>query len=284
MNLLPFVMIIILVLSLFSTTQYQKMVSQKKDKKIYSAYFKGLREARNEKVRHTYNRSLDRKPGTSTGTKNNANKQIQDRYFRNDRIGWENGKLNLSSLLNDPEKWPQLEAIAAAYVKRLYIGAKFYPKGSGLEKKLIKALVAKYKKEEDPPPFHTITFEDRELNWVFYKMVKGTHTYTLEGRGHPPFADFFTFEEMEGPPIHFHYANPLLLKVVLGEGKAQQLISEEKKLLINARVKCRSPLKKERVEEFLGIRRVLFETRYKTSDKVSGKHTDPNTQITVMAK
>ncbi len=283
MNLLPFVMIVILVLSLFSTTQYQKMVTQKKEQKIYTTYFRGLREARNEKMRHTYNRSIERKRGPKKETKGNQEGQIQTNYFREDRIGWEKGKLNLSSLLNDPEKWPGLEAIAIAYVKRLYIHTNFYPKSGGVEKKLIKALVAKYK-EEEPPPFHKIRFEDRELDWLFYKMVKGTHTYDLEGKGSPPFANFFTFEETEGPPINFHYANPSLLKTVLGEGKAQKLFSEEKKYLAEAPIKCRSPLKRGRIQEILANRSALFDSRYEKSNKTPGKHTDTTTQITVIAR
>jgi len=58
MNLLPFVMIIILVLGLFSLSQFQSSLSLEKTKDAYVAYFKGKREVRNQREALAYEENI----------------------------------------------------------------------------------------------------------------------------------------------------------------------------------------------------------------------------------
>lgn len=289
MNLLPFVMIIIMVLSVFSLSQFEGALSQKKENQIYLVYFKGLREARNKKEKIPYKKPLVKnKKNTKNPIGENGKKNAQ-KYFRQKRVGWEKGRLNLSSLLKKPHKYPSLEILAVAYVKELYGSAEFFPNDDQIIKNLIKALV---KKEEKNPstPLREITFNDPKLQDIFYKMMRGTHTYDLEKKiGYPPFEEMFTFEKSDRPPMNYHYANLSFLSLIFGEEMTREFVEREKKELIDAPKKCESPIKKSELENLLNTHVMgdknglleLFDFTYQTSKRVPAKYQDSTTQITV---
>ncbi|QVL57665.1 MAG: hypothetical protein KFB93_00905 [Simkaniaceae bacterium] len=290
MNLLPFVMVIIMVLSLFSLSQFEGAIAQKKENQIYLAYFRGLRETRNEKEKIAYERTLVKKEGDQKKSNEKLTSQPSQNYFREKRVGWEKGKLNLSSLLKEPYKYPALETIVIEYVKDLYSHADFFPKNDKHTKALIKALIKQYKKVDPLTPFHELTFSDSNLQDIFYKMVRGTHTYDLEMKiGYPPFGEMFTFEKSDRPPMNYHYANLSFLSIVFGEKITKDFVELEKKELISAKKKCLSPIKKPEFESLLRNQMVgekntvleLFDFTYEASSQNPAKYLDTKTQITV---
>lgn len=288
MNLLPFVMIIIMILGLFSISQFQGAITQKKEHQLYLAYFHGLRETRNEKEKTAYKRSKIKKKPEPTQTNDTRPKSA--RYFRIKHEGWEKGRLNLSTLLKKPHKYEGLESLAESYVKQLYGHASFYPQDENFPKTLITALVEIYAGNKNPPELYEIAFKDKTLNDIFFKMVHGTHTYDLEKKiGYPPFGEMFTFEESARPPMNFHYANLPFLSTILGEKVKDKLVKLEIELLPDARKKCLSPLKKQDVEDLLmgktlgksGTVLGLFDFKYETSKRDPQHYIDPATAITV---
>lgn len=288
MNLLPFVIVIITILALFSTSFFDRHVMEKKEQAIYLAYFKGLRAARNMKEDLAY-RSLMKggKPQSTNSSKKEPSKKKID-YFRDEKIGWKNGRLNLSSLTQDAQKWPELKAISIKYVKRLYSNHDIFPNEGKFVEKLIDALTAAYKDEDSLTPFYDLKLEDK-FRIPFYKMLRGTHTYDLKsGAGYPPFGDFFTFEEREKPPMFFQDANTTFLSIVLGDKKTQIIVDEERKE-IQESGKHRSSLNRTQLEELLSDsppspqQLDLFDFNQKSSPRNPGKHKDQKTQITVRA-
>lgn len=292
MNFLPFVIIIIVVFSLFSLTQFEGAIAHKKEFQLYRAYFEGLRVTRNQKEKSAREA---KKPRTQTSTPKNQNSQKTKTYpyFREDRVGWDKGRLNLSSLLTNPHMYEGLTTLAENYVKRLYGRAHFFPKDENFSKELIQALCAAYKDKETPPPFYEITFPDPVMQNIFYKMVHGTQTYDLEEpRGYPPFASMFTFEKSNEPPMQFHYANLAFLSLLLGEKVKQELVTLEKELIPDSKPRCRSPLKPPDVQSFIlckiphGGEQILkfFELNYKGTKRLPKKHVDEETALTVKVK
>lgn len=288
MNLIPFVMMIILVLGLFSMSQFQGTVTHKKEHQLYLAYFRGLREARNQKEKTAYERSKIKKKAEPIQSDKTKAKTVK--YFRMKREGWEKGRLNLSTLLKHPHKYEGLETLAESYVKQLYGHASFYPKDENFPKILIKALVEIYAENKNPPELYEIAFSDQDLNDIFFKMVHGTHTYDLEKKiGYPPFGEMFTFEASSRPPMNFHYANLSFLSTVLGEKIKNDLVNLELELLPDARIKCLSPLKKQDVEDLLIGKTLgklssvlsLFDFKYGTSKRNPQHYIDPATAVTV---
>ena len=58
MNLLPFVIIMVIILSLFSLSQLQKSSTILKEKKCYTGYFENFRLARNAIEKKAYEKKL----------------------------------------------------------------------------------------------------------------------------------------------------------------------------------------------------------------------------------
>lgn len=279
-----------MVLGLFSLTQFEGAVTQKKENQLYLAYFKGLREVRNEKEKYAYESTLIKKKSDQKISSEKPKKPSSQKYFREKKVGWEKGKLNLSSLLKEPHKYPALETVAANYVKRLYGNADFFKERTELSADLIKALITFYQKEDSTTPLYELTFKDARLQEIFYKMVRGTHTYNLEKKiGYPPFGEMFTFEMSGRPPMNYHYANLTFLSLLLGEKATKDFVELEKSALINAKKKSHSPIKKGELESLLSHQVIgdnrtileLFDFTYQPSERPPTKYHDEKTQITV---
>lgn len=292
MNFLPFVLVIIIIFSLFSLSQFEGAITQKKEFQLYRAYFEGLRETRNQKETSAREAKKTRVQ-TSKPKNTNPPKNKTYKYFREDRVGWDKGRLNLSSLLTNPNTYEGLTTLAENYVKRLYGKAHFFPKDENFPKELIQALCAAYRDKKTPPPFYEITFQDPVMQDIFYKMIHGTHTYDLEQRiGYPPFASMFTFEKSNGPPMNFHYANLAFLSLLLGEKIKEELVAREKKLIPDSKPRCCSPLKRADIESFILCKmphdgeQILkfFELNYKGTKRLPKKHVDEETALTVKVK
>ena len=288
MNLLPFVIVIITILALFSSSFFDRHIMEKKEQEIYLAYFKGLRVARNHKENLAYRSLMKEAKSKSTSSSKNESSEKTTLYFRNEKIGWKNGRLNLSSLTQDSQKWPELKEITIAYVKRLYSGHNIFPKDDEFVERLVNALIAAYKDGDPLLPFHEVKLDDK-FHLPFYKMVKGTHTYDLEEKtGYPPFGDFFDFEERESPPMFFQDANTTFLSLVLGIKETQIIVDEELKEIEESK-RHRSSINRTKLEELLSDsppspqQLELFDFNQKRSPRTPGKYTDPKTQITVRA-
>lgn len=282
MNLLPFVMIIIVIFSLFSASHLQTAFTQTKEKKLYCTYFKGLRTARNNKIK---NFRAEHKPLASR----DKVKPVTT-YFRVERVGWANGRLNLSSLLSDATYRKILHDVAVNYIELLYKDTKCFPKEKGFAQKLLASLVQAYKKNPQLA-FHEVHFKDKKMQEIFYKMVRGTHSYCLEPkRGCPPFANFFTFEP-SSEPSYFDYANTTLLTALFGEKFTKNLVQEELRALEKKRRRCEAPIKKENFRTMLSEAFIpnsnelysLLNFTYAKSSRIVGKFQDEETKLTVLA-
>ena len=292
MNLIPFVLILITILSLFSLTHFESAVVRKKESQIYLAYFKGLRETRSQKATVAYEKSLPEKerPSQFPSMSSPKNPFTTSTHFRTARIGWDQGKLNLSSLISNSHKPSLLKTVCIKYLKELYGHADFFPKQKSFPEALLDVLIESYQKADLSTPFYHVTLRNKEFQSVFYKMVRGTHTYDLDKKiGYPPFGDMFTFAKKDSPPMNFHYANPSFLSAILGEGLKKEFIELEKRHLQKARSQCRSPIKKSEFKDFLRDHKIeegpqllsLFDFKYCASERHPEKYRDPETQITV---
>jgi hypothetical protein len=66
-------------------------------------------------------------------------------------------------------------------------------------------------------------------NYIFYKMLKGTHLYNLEQKdGYPPFEDVFYLAEQKPLKIlHFPSMPSLMLKALFGEKMTESILEKE---------------------------------------------------------
>jgi len=293
MNLLPFVVIILVIFSLFSAGQLQSKMIEKKEIRLYTTYLTTVRNSRNSKEKRMCE-------GAKREGKGHQQQSIKDSepkpvigYFREKRVGWERGKLNLSSLINDSAKWPILETVAASYVKELYKSAAFYPKEKDFEKKIIQTLIATLKETKDLSPLHELKLKDQKMQALFYRMLRGTNTYDLKKKqGIPPFGDFFTFEPSEKPPMNLHYANLSFFSALVGPKGAEKLAKSEQDCFNENSEKkhYKCPYSIEELRQLLNDpkqadlneRLSLFDQKYRSMKKPPGYARDEQTQITVL--
>ena len=243
-------MIIVLVLGMFSLSQFQRNNSLEKEKNTYIAYFKGLRETRNDLEDMAYVNAKKKKtnhtPSSSTTSEPQEKDDIKERhFFRERKVGWPSGRLNLSSLLEDDQTKLDLQKITIEYLQALYGHKDFFPKKP---KPLLDSIIAKLKTNKDLIPLHELELYDPKMHDIFYRMLRGTHTYNLKKQeGYPPFDHFFTFEKSSHPPMNFNSANEVFLEVALGENVAKKLIKKEKEQVkTNA---LSSPLSKDEIND-----------------------------------
>ncbi|MCB1084705.1 MAG: hypothetical protein KDK60_01235 [Chlamydiia bacterium] len=292
MNLLPFIFVMISLFSLYSYSSLRAGLQQKKESTLYHSYFTTLRQARNKKEERFYELArYDRTPsGKKKPKKPGENEKGWEAppYFREVRVGWPLGRLNLSSLLNDSTKWPSLKGIAIDYVKQLYSHCSFFPKDDKFPAQLIDALIASCK--ENKKPLRQIHIEDEKIRSTFYKMLKGTNTFDIDEKiGIPPFELFFTFEENESPPMNLHYANLVFLNIIFGKEGTEELVRLEKEIHADKKEKlCHSPLKRADLNRILNTQFQvesksidIFETKYHPTKRPPSYHRDPTTNLMV---
>ncbi|NGX51381.1 MAG: hypothetical protein K1060chlam2_01247 [Chlamydiae bacterium] len=280
MNLLPFVITIVLILGMFSLSQFENANSLQKEKNIYVAYFEGLRKARNHLEDSAYKRRRESNSKRGTSSSSKAKDEVKELpFFRERKLGWSGGRLNLSALLSASQKYRGVEKIAVEYLEALYGTNDTFPKNL---KPLLKALIVKLTASEELTPLHEVELDDPKMQALFYKMLRGTQTYDLMGgEGYPPFDHFFTFQGEEIAPINFHSASELLLEVVLGKSGAEELIERERAKVGAHPNALKSPLKRGEIELLLGEKLPLFNLKTQKTIKNPESYTDQETKITV---
>lgn len=283
MNLLPFVIVILTVLALFSSSHFDRHVQSSKEQESYKGYFRALRGARNKKETQAYNYNIR---SQKSSNKSKKEKKVQNvPYFREEKVGWDNGRLNLYSLIDDPLKWPKLKEVAAAYIKQLYIHADFFPKEKNFPSSLIDALIVALKTEGLDTPLYELTLEE-PYKTPFKHMLKGTQTYDLSLKGYPPFGNFFVFEKKEKPPMYFQDANLTFLSLTLGQ-KGMEALKKKELEQIEESGKHYSKIKRAELEVLLSFSPPdpaildLFEFPKHSSPRMPAKFQDEETGITV---
>lgn len=242
MNLIPFVTILLIILSLFSLSHFKSSASLAQEKTLYTDYFHSLRNVRNKREHTCYKEARKRlhhtpRLTTSPSKKpSNPNKQTESPLFNpvDRHLLYPTGCLNLSSLVDNPTAYPQLKIIATRYLIAIYSHASFFPKDPSFTHQLIEQLVHIQTMHKEPLPLHTVILPDATTHKIFYKMLKGTHTYHLTNKvGYPPLHKLLTFDTTKErrAPINFAVANIILLECVLGKHATERLLSLERPLV-----------------------------------------------------
>ena len=230
MNILPFTLVIVILLALFSTSSMEKQRVASQQERLYCSSFRTYRDARNQRVNLAYKaKQRERKPPPSQEKVASSSKK-KERYFREEAIGTECGRLNLSSLLDDPQKWPLLREVAISYIYQIYGDFEWFDHSNNFAELLFDELIKTYKTIDRETPFSKVQLK-APFDLPFRKMARGTQTYDLKGNGYPPFDHLFTFEKKGRAPMNFYGANLLFLSTLLGPNEAKKIEEYEKSLL-----------------------------------------------------
>lgn len=296
MNLLPFVIIMVIILSLFSLSQLQKSSTILKEKKCYTGYFENFRLARNAIEKKAYEKKLkELNKNASSSTKKTEpsptpNPSPSTPLIINRYTVQPEGILNLFSLLAPTPEDPQLEEVATLYLASLYGHADFFPKDPKFPQLFLKQLIKVQKKNTPPLPLHKIVFKDPELQDIFYQMQRGTQTYTFKPSvGYPPLSKILIFEKGKTHLLKFDLANVLLLETLIEKEATEKLLHIENTWEKEKKKTCKKLGNITELETLLKLRlsdqsrkraRLLDFSRSK-NPKQPNEHFDPQTNITV---
>lgn len=300
MNLLPFVIIMVLVLSLFSLSQLQNSSTLLKEKKCYTGYFENLREARNTIETKAYENKLKELNKTTKGPKPpppegappppGENPYSKNPLIINRYTVQPEGTLNLFSLLSPTPQAPQLEEVVTLYLASLYGHTDFFPKDPKFPKLFLKQLIRVQKTHTPPLPLHKIVFKDPELQEIFYKMQRGTQTCTFKPSvGYPPLSKVLTFEKGKTHLLKFDLANVLLLEILIEKEATEKLLQkesawEEDKDMSYPKLSNTTELETHlnlRLSDQSRKRAQLVDFSRSKNPKTPNEHFDPQTNITV---
>lgn len=223
MNILPLVTAFILLFALGSYT----LVHQFRAAVLERLHFNASMKIQNTLSNSVQESEYDSYKGVSRNSKEHHPKKEekpQVYYSPRKRFNpYKESKLNLRSISSDPKA----EKVALALFQNLY--EYWTPYNEKLGKQLFDQMGKILKEHPKIETFEEllpyITIEQERI----YKLIKGTHKYTLgTTEGYPALGTFFTLDSKMGKPINFSLASKPLLVALFKESIAHQICEAER--------------------------------------------------------
>lgn len=226
MNLLPLVTTFILLFSIATYSFFHHTQNSLAIKKETSIAF-----MEQEKRNNAIQKSLYKKQKGKILELKESSSPKKSKKFKSTRDEFPptpKQKLSLRPLLtkNPPER---LQTIALNLLKNLYQKAPFYH--PGWEKQVLEKIMATLKEHPKIDSFEELYahLPQEELP-LFYKLLKGTHHYTLyENKGYPPLPYYLRLDKKNGgKALHVRTAVRPVLEAAFGFPFTLALLQEEK--------------------------------------------------------
>ena len=225
MNILPFVLAVLLILSYGATASFQSRIASRRNQKAHV----GLRKAELSFLRQSEKEHYNELPGVPVKIKKEkgTSTPCHEKKDKTEKAPFNPAcaRLNLFPLIESGrDEHPNLYETSAKLLRT------FYQKGvlgtqKGIEYKLLDAIIAAGKRslrEETVLPIETLELNQPEFQVLYYTMLKGTKKYSLGHKGFPPLLDYIKIERKESPVCLFD-AHPSMLSVFFGSKAALQL-------------------------------------------------------------
>ncbi|HEY4255574.1 MAG TPA: hypothetical protein VGM34_04435 [Chlamydiales bacterium] len=223
MNLLPFIIAILLVLSYGASSLMQKHVFASK---THAAYL-GLRRAERALLRKNEWARFNQLPGALVKKERDTAPATtkEKKFVPEPKPNPLCARLNLFPLLTkSQENHPEIYAQALKLLDLFYRKELFNNEAPSAKKLLDAILHAAQKKlgTKKIIALETLSLEEKELQAVYYLALKGTKRCKLGTKGYPPLIDFFKIDPNPSPICLFH-AHPHILSTFFGTKNAQLL-------------------------------------------------------------
>lgn len=263
MNILPLVSAFILIFSIGSLALLRHCKAALLENKDCTTAFSMQREIYNKISEDRYKKFYEKQQKIKTEDKEkeknfSSYSKKKDQSYpspRNNIPPFPYAKLNIAKLCKETthENHTKLKEIALKLIKNIYEYTCIYSKG--MEEVILETLVETAKANPSITSFEDLfLFIPQEKAELFYKVFKGTQSYTLHtSQGYPPLRDFIllNYEKKHKPIYLVHAAKPVLI-AVFNENIARKILyAEEQKWEQNSHNKQSSLLKKEEIESLL---------------------------------
>ncbi|MBS0615300.1 MAG: hypothetical protein JSR58_01955 [Verrucomicrobia bacterium] len=220
MNILPFVLSFLLLMSLLVGSMLKEMRGMALEKRVIVGEIHATQQRLSGAAKTTYDKETKAEKKTngqgqgSTQTQPSSESKKKIKTYRSYYCEVEGAKFQLSSLLDKPQsaKISLPYDIAVQLLEDLYGRAPFWKPGLAI--RIVDKLI-----EWKDGDITSLFASDKELNPIFQKMLMGTNTYDIENeKGYPPFFDFFTLNERANKrAIVFKYASYPVLQAAIGK-------------------------------------------------------------------
>lgn len=230
MNIIPFVLTILLVLSYGVAASFQGRLLSHRNQKAYM----GLRGAELDLLRGSEMKQFKTLAGDLV-KKERVQRPPRERKKNQEsapieipEINPSCAKLNLHPLVTDGREAHAALYETAAKMLRIFYQKPCFPTEARFEYKLLDAIIAGAKAkmgEKTILPLETIAVKDPLLQPIYYKFLKGMKRYELSEVGYPPLIDYWKIEKEKKKICLFH-CNKEILTVFFGPKTTSKLYEE----------------------------------------------------------
>lgn len=239
MNILPFVAIFLIILATLSYGFLDKSKTLAYEKEVAISYLKVERRLLEKLHKEAFKKAPRKKSSTLAS---DASAKPVPKIDTDPRLSPRDhslAKMNLFPLFND--NCPvELHLLCQNLLKACYHSCSFFETATlnqtlqellnGMIKTGKEKIALCIEKKEDLSLLNLSDFYPTEPSQhaIFYKMLKGTHVYTLGSQGYPPLEDFFFFQEEKTPMVlHFPSLSKEMLEVIFGKEEANAILAKE---------------------------------------------------------
>lgn len=254
MNILPFVIGMLLLFVMLSSSFIHEQKNLSTIESAYSAFGKTNRLLLS-KIEQDRFRSLPEKKTPNEDPKESSEEQ-EEKDVSKDFVSFrsktlcdvEASKVNLNGIHKD--NTPIAYETAANLLVTLYGHTKFFPKDDDrLPYKILDSLLAQCQKTKGQKIEDLYSKDD--IDTVWYKIFRGTKNYNLQKKiGYPPLHHFFTVQPQQNRAICFLKASSIILEAHFGEKIVYRLLEKEKQKWEESKHKKQALTKKE-LQHFL---------------------------------
>ncbi|MGR3973813.1 MAG: hypothetical protein QRY72_04520 [Candidatus Rhabdochlamydia sp.] len=236
MNLLPFVTVFLLLLSVGTTFMLESVIQGIKLHSTFSdqqAAYHQLSSHQNQVMFEQYEKSH---PQQESVKKKSEEKQAfltqkplkkpskpSSLPYRSSKKGCEASKLNLWQMIHPPslELGQTVEAVFIHLCDELYGKYPFYAAGGYISPA---QTIASLMKQQNIHHFEELKIQDPLLDHIYYKMIQGTNS------SYPSLKEYCLLQTGKREPIYFRFASKELLTALLGPSLSHHLFVMEEEL------------------------------------------------------
>ena len=230
MNVIPFVMTILLILTYGMAASMQGRFLTHRNQKAYLS----LRGAELDILRKSEWRQFNALPGDTVKKEHqprNSHPKKQAESEESEQtieLNTPCARLNLYPLIAEGREAHAALYETAAKTLRIFYQKPFFDTEKRFEYKLLDAILAGAKTKlegKNSLALETIAIKDPSLQPLYYALLKGTKHYQLSEMGYPTLMDYWKIEKETGKICLFH-CHPDMLTVFFGEKTAPKLFKE----------------------------------------------------------
>ncbi len=290
MNILPLILTFIMVFTLSASLFMDEKRSTFAEGKNYISYMQTERRLKNRLEAKLF--SKEAAPSKKEPQeKEEKPKNLNPIDYKSRRVGAHlsaMAKINIAPLFDTPslKEYSLIYETAAKLIKNLYSTQTFYKEK--LEYQLLDILIAAGKEKKEAHSINELFLEVKELQPIFYKILKGTlHYNTQTKEGCPPLEDFILIDsQTKAKPIAFCFASIPLLEALFGSEITNEILAKEEGKW--AKDHKHHTVTKEELSTLLQSLKQspselleLLNFSRKASPKKELTHTDPKTKICI---